>query len=197
MKDIRAIETEWNGYRFRSRTEARWAVFMDCLSVAYEYEVQGFELGGTRYLPDFWLPGDQAWMEIKGTAPTPEEDKKAELLCEGTRFPVFIFVGAPWFNIAERHFMWCEDDQRVIEVGFADCMTGYDWEKEGEYYQGVMAWMIEGAKERGTIGCLVEGCDSYAARHPKMVRAYREARGARFEFYPKNMRRVLEDGNVI
>jgi hypothetical protein len=29
MKNIKAIETLYRGYRFRSRTEARWAVFFD------------------------------------------------------------------------------------------------------------------------------------------------------------------------
>jgi hypothetical protein len=52
--DIRAIETEYNGYRFRSRLEARWAVFFDSLGVKYEYEPEGFDLGnGIYYLPDF------------------------------------------------------------------------------------------------------------------------------------------------
>lgn len=51
---IKAIETEYNGYKFRSRLEARWAVFFDALGVEYEYEPEGFELpSGKRYLPDF------------------------------------------------------------------------------------------------------------------------------------------------
>ena len=51
---IRPIETIYNGYRFRSRLEARWAVFFDALGVEYEYEPEGFELpNGGRYLPDF------------------------------------------------------------------------------------------------------------------------------------------------
>lgn len=28
---LKAIETIWKGYRFRSRTEARWAVFLETL----------------------------------------------------------------------------------------------------------------------------------------------------------------------
>jgi hypothetical protein len=54
---MKAIETEYKGYRFRSRLEARWAVFFDACSIQWEYEPEGFELPcGTRYLPDFWLP---------------------------------------------------------------------------------------------------------------------------------------------
>lgn len=51
---IKPIETCYNGYKFRSRLEARWAVFFDALGVKYEYEPQGFDLGnGLKYLPDF------------------------------------------------------------------------------------------------------------------------------------------------
>lgn len=65
---IKAIETVYKGYRFRSRLEARWAVFFDALGVKWEYEREGFELeDGTRYLPDFWLPDIECgvWFEVK------------------------------------------------------------------------------------------------------------------------------------
>lgn len=52
---INPIETEYNGYRFRSRLEARWAVFFDALEIPYEYEAQGYTLDGVPYLPDFTL----------------------------------------------------------------------------------------------------------------------------------------------
>lgn len=62
----KAIETHYNGYRFRSRLEARWAVFFDSYGVEYEYELEGFELGGgLRYLPDFYLPDLGVFVEVK------------------------------------------------------------------------------------------------------------------------------------
>lgn len=65
---IRAIETHYAGCRFRSRLEARWAVFFDALSIAWEYEPQGYELStGRRYLPDFLLPECGTWIEVKGS----------------------------------------------------------------------------------------------------------------------------------
>jgi hypothetical protein len=67
MNEIKAIETVYNGYRFRSRLEARWAVFFDELGIKYEYEKEGFELPSGRYLPDFWLPKQKYWVEIKPT----------------------------------------------------------------------------------------------------------------------------------
>ena len=54
--DIKAIETEYDGHRFRSRLEARWAVFFNAIGLTYEYEIEGFEMDGTRYLPDFYIP---------------------------------------------------------------------------------------------------------------------------------------------
>ncbi|MBQ1792526.1 MAG: hypothetical protein II008_20290 [Oscillospiraceae bacterium] len=54
MEAIKPIETIYHGYRFRSRLEARWAVFLDSLGVKYEYEPEGFKLpDGSLYLPDF------------------------------------------------------------------------------------------------------------------------------------------------
>ncbi len=87
MKSIKPIETIYNGYRFRSRLEARWAVFFDALGVKYEYEPEGFNLGdGLYYLPDFKVkcwgtrgeindkPFD-LWIEVKGNM-TDEDAKK-------------------------------------------------------------------------------------------------------------------------
>lgn len=51
---MKAIETRYKGYRFRSRLEARWAVFFDALGIKWEYEPEGYDLGEAGwYLPDF------------------------------------------------------------------------------------------------------------------------------------------------
>lgn len=47
MNNIKAIETLYNGYKFRSRLEARWAVFFDAVGSKWEYEKEGFDLNGT------------------------------------------------------------------------------------------------------------------------------------------------------
>jgi hypothetical protein len=67
---IKAIDTVYAGHRFRSRLEARWAVFFDTLGVRWEYEPQGYEVGcyeTRRYLPDFLLPDSGLWVEVKGS----------------------------------------------------------------------------------------------------------------------------------
>jgi hypothetical protein len=67
---IQAIETVYRGHRFRSRLEARWAVFFDAVGIRYEYEPEGFEIstwdGDKRYLPDFRLTDLGTWVEVKG-----------------------------------------------------------------------------------------------------------------------------------
>jgi len=63
---IQAIETKYKGYNFRSRLEARWAVFFDALGIKWEYEKEGYDLGELGwYLPDFWLPDFSFYVEIK------------------------------------------------------------------------------------------------------------------------------------
>lgn len=71
-----AIQTRYNGRHFRSRLEARWAVFFDALGISYFYEPDGFALpSGDRYQPDFYLPhvhlrgwgGPGVYIEVKPT----------------------------------------------------------------------------------------------------------------------------------
>lgn len=67
MTTIKAIETSYKGCRFRSRLEARWAVFFDAIGAAWQYEPQGYVLpGGICYLPDFLLTDCGTWVEVKG-----------------------------------------------------------------------------------------------------------------------------------
>lgn len=69
---IKPIQTRYAGHRFRSRLEARWAVFFDRLGIAWRYEEQGYKVttpsgDQTRaYLPDFHLPDLDVWAEVKG-----------------------------------------------------------------------------------------------------------------------------------
>lgn len=97
---IRPLETVYNGYRFRSRLEARWAVFFETVGIEYRYESQDHVLrDGTRYLPDFYLPQYQIWVEIKGQAPTEDERRKAGLLAAKTGQWVDIFWPEPWHTM--------------------------------------------------------------------------------------------------
>lgn len=93
---IRAIQTRYNGHHFRSRLEARWAVLLDSLGVVWEYEREGYVLpDGTQYLPDFWLPREGIYLEIKGKEVTRAEQKKAAHLARGRQADVVIANGMP------------------------------------------------------------------------------------------------------
>jgi hypothetical protein len=68
MSKIKAIQTRYKGYSFRSRLEARWAVFFDALGLEWEYEPEGFDLGDAGwYLPDFRVTSGNIthWYEVK------------------------------------------------------------------------------------------------------------------------------------
>lgn len=92
---MQAIETHYNGYRFRSRLEARWAVFFDALGIAYEYEKEGYDLGKDGwYLPDFWVPAHDCFIEIKGDgAPEGWDQKPLALACSSEK-RVHVALGA-------------------------------------------------------------------------------------------------------
>ena len=103
---LRAIQTPYGGCEFRSRLEAKWAVFFDALAIEWRYEYEGFELApfGKRYLPDFYLPELGYWIEVKPGLPDEAELRKAYLFNYGlARDPAtsqqraFILFGdIPW-----------------------------------------------------------------------------------------------------
>lgn len=79
MDRIPAIETYYNGYKFRSRLEARWAVFFDSAGIKYQYEPEGFTVDdGYKkyfYLPDFYLPEYEWYAEVKPNRKALEEER--------------------------------------------------------------------------------------------------------------------------
>ena len=116
MTELKAIETVFSGYKFRSRLEARWAVFFDALDMPYEYEKEGFELPSGWYLPDFWLPEQNLWVEIKPYK-LGLEDKEVSLayeLYEASDNDVAIFMGSiPLMNKtkASLKVIWGDDTE--------------------------------------------------------------------------------------
>lgn len=104
----RAIETRYKGRLFRSRLEARYAVLFDALAIDWDYEPEGYDLGGgTWYLPDFFLrvpagdplrqkyPDAGYWVEVKPIPPSDAEIDKMVRLCKQTGHHGYIFVGPP------------------------------------------------------------------------------------------------------
>lgn len=99
-KELIPIDTEYKGYYFRSRLEARYAVYLDALGWNYEYEPEGFKLQSGNYLPDFYFPDINCYGEVK-----PKELNDLELrLCfelsesmakDNIGIDVILFEGQP------------------------------------------------------------------------------------------------------
>lgn len=139
----KAIETLYKGHRFRSRLEARWAVFLDAIKTPWEYEKEGYELPSGRYLPDFWLPELHAWMEVKPGSVVGDADdvddipsdiqNRCEHLAEGTDSSVIVAIGLPpgrllvftgdtsssssgvsWWGLGRERVVWAIDNGRKL-----------------------------------------------------------------------------------
>ena len=102
--DIKPIETVYKGYKFRSRLEARWAVFFDACGVEWEYEPEGYDLGdGVYYLPDFLLhdvdgrDGGDIYVEVKGQMTAEDVIKIRRFVkddqASGKFYPALLIVG--------------------------------------------------------------------------------------------------------
>jgi len=84
------------GRRFRSLTEARWAIFLSEADIAWEYEPETYDLGGLGwYLPDFWLTSPGWFLEVKPGRPTmlDADYDKAKALYLITERPVLVANG--------------------------------------------------------------------------------------------------------
>lgn len=181
----RAIETVYKGYRFRSRLEARWAVFFDALGVRWEYEKEGYELGAAgRYLPDFWLPDLECWVEIKPAYPEAEEMTKIAALAEATGFRAYLF-DHPEFEVPR----W--DAEARFRGAWGRVFWPERYDDEGDF--GAW-WMV--CSDCGGLGvgdprdvkhkvacCTFRGVEPASLNgHDRLKLAYLAAKQARFEF---------------
>lgn len=93
---MKHIQTRYKGYHFRSRLEARWAVYFDAIGWKWLYEPEGFALGdGDFYLPDFLLPECGLWVEVKAERPDENELRKAKKLAAQSNISVVFATGLP------------------------------------------------------------------------------------------------------
>ena len=193
MSELKAIQTEYKGYRFRSRLEARWAVFFDTLGVKWEYEPEGYDLGnGVYYLPDFLLHDVTVnhglfqrhcdiYVEVKGVM-TSEDARKIIRFSDlgyddenrdGVSKTAVLVVG----NIPEgesmQDLMW-----NMQELAYSGNPPYYNFETiDGDYFAA-----YPGVDKHGTFTLF--GDDSsytWSMNEKATERAYRMARQARFE----------------
>lgn len=92
---MKAIPTTYNGVKYRSRTEARWAKFLELIGAEAQYEVEGFDLDGEWYIPDFFLSLSRVWLEVKPYAANTREERLGRKLSAASAMPVVIVEGNP------------------------------------------------------------------------------------------------------
>lgn len=199
---IKAIETQYKGYRFRSRLEARWAVFFDNAGIEWLYEPEGYYLDSGPYLPDFFLPeiAGGTWIEVKPNAELSKnnnEQRKIVDLVRGTGRRGMIVKGLPLEGFNGDYY-W---KQPGYWDGSAYWME-YPIGEDGPYFFCVCPYCEKVGIEfdgRGSRVCShgsickknvkpwkgIERLDHdgkcYSAHHPKLVYAAEKARSARFE----------------
>ena len=117
---MKAIETKYNGYKFRSRLEARWAVFFDEMGIKYEYEPEGFEMSdGTKYLPDFYLPALDYYIEVKGKNDHIKKDiRKCASFVRENKVALAILTNIPYDEKSQGVFWF---PVMLYIAGYASC----------------------------------------------------------------------------
>lgn len=85
---IKAIPVMYKGVEMRSRLEARAAAAFDSLGIRWLYEPEGFDLDSEWYLPDFWLPEHDTFLEVKGLMDPASERKCTALVKAGAKLLV-------------------------------------------------------------------------------------------------------------
>lgn len=141
---VKAIDTIYKGYKFRSRLEARWAVYMDLCDIKWEYEPEGYELPSGRYLPDFYVPAYKSYLEVKPASfeidPKSREIRLLEELAEGSLRGAVLVAGDPHefkkFNVWPDPYSEVEDGVRETLRKNGDAYTQYEC-------LSTMAWVFK------------------------------------------------------
>lgn len=171
---MKAIETRFDDRRFRSRTEARWAVFFKALGWGYQYEKEGVVLPSGPYLPDFWLPEIESWLEVKGAEPTANEIQLCEELAKASGKRVLLAVGEPGAKGGILYFGRQLAEGQSFNDRFA---FEYDRRDEDVFWlaalDGHAHYLLGPGKSSNH--------DRYPGRYGKIAGAYKAAASARFE----------------
>lgn len=174
---IAPIQTSYKGYKMRSRTEAKWAVFFDALGLRWEYEKEGYDLGAAGYyLPDFWLPDEQCFVEVKGAELSAEDEAKVEALALGTRKPVRVVIGTPDYEARGVDYRFWTLAEMGLDAEILTMMRA-----DPDEYGGNAK--IETMVSAGGRMMASEGFVSAWFAHPpaQQIAAFEAARSARFE----------------
>lgn len=197
---IKAIQTRYKGYHFRSRLEARWAVFFDSIGLRWEYEQEGFEVdsgGGStwRYLPDFKLLDLGCWVEVKGSLDDVSDDYLYMIACAvdwggclpGIADSLWSSRGLLWLGpipqesagVPAHKIIQHHEGGWMVDCIFTD--NGIETVDHGEYFDS--SWGPQSSNDiRGSLTKAYQNLIFPSLYYPKAYSAYADARSARFEF---------------
>lgn len=122
---IQALPTIYKGHEFRSRLEARWAIFFDCMGWKWEYEPEAVQTRHGGYLVDFKMHGFE-YAEIKPTEFSQEETEKAIDACAQFDKCITLYVGLPGFGPVNhiRPFSADDDPTKKLDGPYGPVTTG-------------------------------------------------------------------------
>ncbi len=104
---IAPIPTKYKLITFRSRLEARWAIYLDSMSIPWEYELEGFNINNDYfYLPDFYITNFNSasfYLEVKPTIPAPSYLVMLYKFQFLLNQPIYLITGSP---SPENIFLW-------------------------------------------------------------------------------------------
>jgi hypothetical protein len=129
---IRAIPTLYNDLLFRSRLEAQWAYLLDLCAIRWVYEPQVYTFeDGSRYIPDFYLPAANMWLEIKGAPLSGVDYLKIKNLVHFLGAPVVLLDRNPALGIYDYVGLEQGSDlfirsERSSELEYTTCDEGTD-----------------------------------------------------------------------
>lgn len=191
---MKSIETLYKGYKFRSRLEARWAVFFDEIGADWEYEPEGFDCDGVWYLPDFVIHDGACkssdsyikdlYIEIKGCLSDKDRNKIGSFVSnlaseyeEDEKDEEDRELGVPFFVLG-----------RIPEgEGFFDFLDfidkHYDWERD-IFFSFYFMWDVcRALPAKGKDGRFYMSGEYYYEYidEEATVKAYKKALQARFE----------------
>ena len=184
-KAIQSIDTVYDGYRFRSRLEAKWAMFFNEAGIEYSYEPKGIKTSYGWYLADFFIPSMDLWIDVKGNAEAEPFalNKLAEICEEGQRGA--IIENIPLVKNNSINPFESKDFKLQHNVTFGEGT------EDGLYLFcscikcGAYGFEYEGRSARIECGCdhsdISNGDRSHNYDSPNLLKAYKVARGARFE----------------
>jgi len=194
---MKAIDTQYKGYLFRSRLEARWAVFFDALGLNWEYEPEGFDLSsGARYLPDFCVeyPGQKFsertkwWFEVKGNLKTVSHNEWAKMIeFEDNVNNLVLLDGPPDVRLYSGPRMSCTVLTKVKIENIGDAMPPKDYipmpfhAQEHTFSADRDGWLLWSSKGRPWWECY-DNLYAFPEWLDVINEAVTKARSARFEF---------------